>query len=129
MKDTVQNESRSKCTDLTYLNDRTKGNPELIREMIALYLEQTPPLISSMKQCLHDKDWNSLYTAVHKIIPSFYIMGIHKDYENMGLKIQEYTSTQQQLEEIPALVSQLDKVCSQACQELEEAYDLIGKTN
>jgi CheY-like chemotaxis protein len=117
--------SKSKCTDLTYLKDRTKGNPELMRDMIALYLEQTLPLINTMKQSLSDKDWDSLYTAVHKIIPSFYIMGIHIDYENIGKKIQEYVKTQKHLDEIQELVLMLEKVCSQACKELEEAYNLI----
>ena len=37
-----------KCTDLTYLNLRTKSNPILMMEMISLYLVQTPPLISAM---------------------------------------------------------------------------------
>ena len=63
-------------------------------EMIALYLEQTPPLISKMKQSLLGKDWDSLYSAVHKIIPSFSIMGIHKDFEEMAKKIQEYAQYQ-----------------------------------
>ncbi|MFZ1677569.1 MAG: PAS domain S-box protein, partial [Saprospiraceae bacterium] len=66
----------AKCIDLDYLLHRTKSNPALMMEMIALYLEQTPPLVSAMKQGLLNKDWNSLYSAVHKMIPSFSIMGI-----------------------------------------------------
>ena len=48
-------------------------------EMISLYLEQTPPLIIAMKQSLKDKDWNLLHASVHKMIPSFSIMGISSD--------------------------------------------------
>ena len=55
-------------------------------EMIGLYLKQTPPLINQMKQGLHDKDWDSVYTAAHKLIPSFSIMGIHKDFEDLCKK-------------------------------------------
>ena len=120
---------RLKYTDLTYLNDRTKGNPVLMMDMIKLYLEQTPPLISSMQQSLINKDWDTLYAAVHKIIPSFYIVGIHKDFEDIGKKIQEYASTQQHLDELKELVLQLENVCSQACKELKETYNLIKKTN
>ena len=43
---------KSKCIDLDYLIHRTKSNPKLMMEMISLYLEQTPPLISAMKQSL-----------------------------------------------------------------------------
>ena len=125
-----------KCTDLDYLIRRTKSNPTLMMEMISLYLEQTPPLISAMKQSLQDKDWNSLHAAVHKMIPSFSIMGISADFENMAKKVQEYAGTQQQTDAclpdrqgIPDLVLQLENVCAQACKELEEEFNTIKNTN
>ena len=98
-------------------------------EMIELYLEQTPPVISQMKQSVCDKDWPSLSAAVHKMIPSFSIMGIHQDAENKARKIQEYANTQQHLDEIQELVLQLNSICSQACDELMEEYNLIKITN
>ncbi len=118
-----------KCTDLDYLTHRSKSNPKLMMEMISLYLEQTPTLISAMKQSLQDKDWHSLHAAVHKMIPSFSIMGISIDFENMAKKVQEYASTQQQTDGIPDLVLQLENICTQACKELEEEFNVIKKTN
>ncbi len=106
---------KSKCIDLDYLIHRTKSNPKLMMEMISLYLEQTPPLIVAMKKGFADKDWKSLYSAVHKMIPSFSIMGISIDFENMAKKIQEYASTQKQADGIPDMVLQLENVCAQAC--------------
>ena len=111
-----------KCTDLTYLNKHTKANPVLMMEMITLYLKQTPPLVLNMKRSLQDKDWQSLYASVHKMIPSFAIMGISTDYENMAKKVQEFASTQKQTDEIAGMVAQLDNVCTQACLELEEEF-------
>ena len=121
-------EKKSKCIDLDYLIHRTKSNPKLMMEMISLYLEQTPPLILIMKQSLHDKDWQALYSAVHKMIPSFSIMGISIDFENMAKQVQEYASTQQETDGIPDLVRQLENICAQACQELEIEFDIIKNT-
>jgi PAS domain S-box-containing protein len=118
-----------KCTDLGYLNRCTKSNSVLMMEMIKLYLEQTPPLISKLKQSLKNNDFNSLASAIHKLIPSFLIMGIHKDFENMAKKVQEYANTQQHLDELADLVVQIDNVCTQACEELQESYNLIKKQN
>jgi PAS domain S-box-containing protein len=129
LKDDGLPKSKSKYIDLTYLNDRTKANAKLMMSMIALFLEQTPLLIGTMKQSLYEKDWDSLYTAVHKIIPSFYIMGIHKDFEIMGKKIQEYASTKQHLDELQELILQLENVCAHACEELQEEYNLIKKNS
>jgi len=96
-------------------------------EMISLYLEQTPPLVKLMKQSLHNKDWNSLYAAVHKMVPSFLIMGINSDYESMAKKVQQYAKNQEQTDKIPTLVLQLENICTQACIELQEEFNLIKK--
>jgi len=119
---------KKRCIDLDYLNQRTKSNPTLMLEMISLYLEQTPPLISAMKKSLLDKDWIGLHAAVHKMIPSFAIMGISTDFENMARKVQEYAGVQQQSESIQDMVSQLGNVCEQACDELKTEFNRIKMT-
>jgi len=119
----------ARCIDLAYLIRRTKSDPKLMMEMISLYLEQTPPLISAMKQSWTDKDWASLHAAVHKMIPSFSIMGISNDFERMAKKVQEFATTQQQADGIYDLVLQLETICNRACMELEEEYKLIKKAN
>ena len=81
-----------------------------------------------MKQSLETQDWNLLSTSVHKLIPSFSIVGITTDFENMAKKVQEYAGTLQQTEKIPDLVLQLEDICNQACMELEEEYDMIKNT-
>jgi len=121
-------EKKPEYVDLTSLKSRTKGNRELLMEMIALYIEQTPPLIKQMKQGVQDNDWDSVYSAAHKLIPSFSIMGMHQDFEDTAKKIQEYSGTQKHPEEIKALVIKLEEVCSNACKELEEELYSIKKS-
>jgi PAS domain S-box-containing protein len=118
----------NKYTNLDYLNTRTKSNPMLMMEMISLYLGQTPPLIVEMIQGFQNKDWNTLYTAVHKLIPSFSIMGINADFEKMAQKVQEYAKNQQQAEGIPEMIQQLEKVFMQSCEELKEELETIKNT-
>jgi hypothetical protein len=119
--------TEGKITDLKYLTQRTKSNPDLIMEMISLYLEQTPTLIKTMKQSLNDKDWDSLRTAAHKMIPSFSIMGISVEFENMTKQIQEYAGTYKHTERITDLVLQLENICTLACNELEAECNKIKK--
>ena len=118
-----------KCIDLDYLNTRTKSNPQLMMEMISLYLEQTPPLISAMKKALQNKDWESLHASVHKMIPSFAIMGMSVDFENMARKVQDYVGVLQQTDSINKMVVQLSDVCTQACKELEIEFNRIKSLN
>jgi PAS domain S-box-containing protein len=121
--------SNGKCIDLTYMHNRTKSNPALMTEMISLYLKQTPPLIENMRQSLFDKNWDLLYAAVHKMIPSFSLMGINKDFEDTAKKIQNYASSKEHLDEIQELALQLEIVCNQACAELEDELTKIKIPN
>jgi PAS domain S-box-containing protein len=104
--------------NLEYLHHRTKSNPSLMSEMIQAYLDQTPPLILEMKNSLKSKNWKGLYATIHKIIPSFSIIGIHADYENMAKKVQDFAKLQLETEGIHDLVTQLEVVCNEACNEL-----------
>ena len=121
---TIQVE-KIKYINLEYLHHRTKSNPILMMEMISLYLAQTPPLISTMKQSLAEQNWQLLGASAHKMIPSFSIMGISSNFENMANKIQELATAPEKTEEIHELVQQLEEVCLQACTELQEEFDTI----
>jgi hypothetical protein len=91
-------------------------------EMIALYLEQTPVLVLSMKESLKNKDWPMLNAAIHKMIPSFSIVGIDKRFEDIAKRIQEYSNLPENNAGMEDLVLQIDTVCTQACEELKEEY-------
>lgn len=117
---------KTKCINLNYLNQRTRSNPALMMEMISLYLEQTPPLINTMKQSMENKEWENLYSAVHKMIPSFAIMGINHDFENMAKKVQDYAGNQKQTDSnIADLIVEIENICLQACDELKEEYQIM----
>lgn len=111
-----------KYVNLDYLSARTKSNQQLMKEMIMLYLEQTPPLIDIIKTSLLKKDWAALHAAVHKMIPSFSIMGIDNEFEKIALKVQHYAIERQQGDEITGLVAQLECVCFNACNELKYEF-------
>ena len=127
-KEITSKVEKIKFTNLNYLDQRSKSNPDLMMEMISLYLEQTPVLIELMKNSLEKKDWITLGAAVHKMIPSFSIVGIHVDFENIAKRIQEYANKQQQEDEIGEMLIQLENVCLQVYEELSEDLDMIRKT-
>jgi len=120
---------KNKCTNLEYLNTRTKSNPDLMMEMISLYLVQTPLLVMSMKKGYREKDWDTLHTAVHKMIPSFSIMGISSDFEKIAKRVQDIATSQQELEGLPEMIQQLEKVLMKSCDELNEELKQLKTQN
>lgn len=121
----VNKSPKIKATNLDYLKTRTKSNPKLMMEMISIYLEQTPPIIVAMKQSVLDKDWEILGASVHKLIPSFSIMGMSPDLEQISKKIQDAANSNQFTDEIAEMVVELETVCNQSCEELELELKLI----
>jgi len=117
----------SSCIDLSYLKKHTKSNPELMMEMISLYLKQTPVLISAMKKSVRDQDLEMLHAAVHKMIPSFRIVGMDQQYESIAKNVQEHAKRQELTDGVQLMVLQLERICNQACGELEEEYQQIKK--
>jgi PAS domain S-box-containing protein len=119
-----------KHIDLSYLETRTKSNPKLMMEMIDAYIKQTLPLVTVLEESLLSNDWELLRASAHKMIPSFSIMGINSEFEDMAKKIQNYTGNLgDQKEEINDLVLQLSTVCNQACEELEIEFNNIKNKN
>lgn len=118
-----------KSIDLEYLKTRTKSNPKLMMAMIDAFLQQTPPLISAMTKSLKDKDWPSLKASVHKMIPSFSIMGINTKYEEMAKKVQDSAIEHKNIQEINDLVLSLEIIFTQSCKELEIEFNNIKNSN
>ena len=68
-----------------------------------------------------------LQAAMHKMIPSFSIVGINPEFEKITKKIEEYAATQLPTGGIDKLLVQLEYACEQACSELEEEMKLMEK--
>jgi CheY-like chemotaxis protein len=124
----VDAEKKQNCTDLTYLNNRTKSNPKLMMEMIGLYLLQTPPLVLAMQNSMAAKDWDGLQAAAHKMIPSFSIMGMCTDFEAMARKVKDCAQSRQPTAETADMVLKIADVCNRACVELKEVLNTIKNT-
>ena len=118
-------EKKYKYIDLDYLFHRTKSNKDLLIEMINLYLEQTPVLLAAMNAGVKNEDWDALQAAVHKMIPSFSIMGISSDFELLAKKVNEYATTMKNISEIDHMIKTIETVCLNSCIELEQELNII----
>jgi hypothetical protein len=74
-------------------------------------LQQTP-LVAAMGESMENKDWPLLRASVHKMIPSFSIMGISSEYEDMAKKSKATQVIWKIKEEIDSLVLQLSTICT-----------------
>ena len=113
--------------NLSFLNHLTKEQPALMQQMLKLFLEQTPLLILELKTNLKEMNWPAIKIAAAKLIPSFSMIGLKKEYEEMAQAIQTKAGIEQDLGEIRALVERLDSVCALACTECENEIEKLSK--
>lgn len=113
-----------KVVDLKQLHARTKGDPALKAEIIKLYLAQTPELLSTMVSALKKHDLPSLKSVVHKMIPSFSILGLKSNPENLARKILLCVSTKEH-DAVHGLVIQLEDICRRSCEALKQHLSII----
>lgn len=105
--------------NLQHLEELSGGNPDFIVEMINVFLNDTPPELSLMLQALEEKDWPRVKGIVHKIKPSIAFMGIKK-LEATIFDTEQFASQNKNLEQVPDLVREIDKICNKAFEELRE---------
>ncbi len=126
LKNTIE---KKRSINLDYLKSLTKSSPKLMMEMISIYLEQTPSLLTTMKSSVKSKNWALLQTTVHKMIPSFSIVGLGGDSEDLARKIHELAGSLMQEEGIEKMVLEMETICSQACIELAEELKEMKNKN
>ncbi|MBA4155422.1 ATP-binding protein [Flavobacterium sp.] len=112
--------------DMSYLNKLTQSNTKLIREMITAYLLQTPPLVTMMRKSYNSKDWALLKSTVHKMIPSFSIVGISDEYTKMAKQVQVYADALEHAPDLEEMIKSLERVCNHSCVELQNELNAMN---
>ncbi len=115
----------NKLTDMTFLKEISENNEQFFREFIQMFLTNTPKSIEEMKVALENSDWEKLRQASHKIKPSFNYVGLKELSQNAG-KIEEYSRSGKNLEQIPTLLNNIIITSQLAFTELEFELNTIA---
>jgi HPt (histidine-containing phosphotransfer) domain-containing protein len=62
--------------DITYLEDTSNGDVDLMLEMIGIFSEQVDEIREEMKKMLQEKDWIKLGKLAHKMKGTVSIIGM-----------------------------------------------------
>jgi len=70
--------------DLSYLEEVTGGSEEIIKEMLELFLMDTPAQISLIMKNCERKNWDVVRAEAHKLKPSFLYVGLSEAHKKLG---------------------------------------------
>jgi len=112
-------ETNNKHIDLEYLKQIANGSDEFILQMITVFTEEIPGEVENLQNHLKNKDWNALRATAHKMKPSYSFMGV-KELEEMVHSVEEFSSSESHMEELPGLVSNIQSITNEVIAELHE---------
>jgi HPt (histidine-containing phosphotransfer) domain-containing protein len=105
-------------TDLTFLRNFSGNDPEKIRKYIGLFLKGASPGLEQMKVHVTSGDWSALKTSAHSMKTQLKYMGAARAVD-LAYTIENNAGEQKELDQIPAVMSSLEKLVTTAIGELE----------
>ncbi len=112
-------DSDTRVTDLSYLHEASAGNESFIREMIDIFLKQTPGFLVALKELKGRNDWEEFRKITHKLKPTIFMMGIHS-LKPVIKQIEFCSKELKDLDLLPELLEELERCCHKAYRELED---------
>ncbi|GGK70939.1 response regulator [Rufibacter glacialis] len=104
--------------DLTYLENFANGNVEFMRDILQLFIDQTPGLVQELARAVSLSNWAETRTLAHKIKPSIALVGI-QELEELNTTIEQSALNRTNMENLPMLVQQMVTLVTQSIQQLQ----------
>lgn len=90
-----------KEANMGYLMDLSGGEISLIREMVQLFINQTPDFLSQLAGFIAEKDWDNIRSMAHHIKPTLSYMGT-EDMRNALQEIERKAAEKRDYDQIVA---------------------------
>lgn len=110
--------------DLSYLEDITAGDNEVILEMLELIRSETPLHFTNLDEYKKQEDWKKFGAEAHKLKPMMLYIGM-PDLHELAESLEKQGKSESNIDEIPALLSELKEGFQEIIPELEEAIERL----
>ena len=95
--------------NLEYLKESAAGSMEFVKNMIKIFLNQTPEYLEEIKYFYDTKNWSKLQTVVHKMKPTMIMMGM-----NLRCELEEIEEMAKQKRDFEQMGKLLEMIYAQA---------------
>lgn len=106
----------TRLTNLSYLQEITGGDPEIMKEFIQMFFEQIPEFRDGLSSHLANQKWKELGELAHKAKSSVMTFGMNE----LGYRLKELQLKTQRLEDIETYKEYVDEFLAEIAQAEEE---------
>lgn len=85
--------------DMAYLMELSNGNTQLIREILELFVKQTPPDMELLSTYIRQEDWERAYKQAHHIKPTLAYVGANQLRQELQ-EIEDSAKNRQHLDSL-----------------------------
>ncbi len=107
--------------DLANLKAISNGNQAFIKKMLAIFCDQTPPMVTEMLQAYELKDLEKMGALAHKVKPSIDNLAISK-LKQVVRDIETAGKTKQDNNSLPEWLTLFNHVTAKVIQQMKEEY-------
>ncbi len=104
--------------DLKLLRQMSGNDPVFIKEMLNMFIENTPKGISELNNHAEKADWESMNKVSHQLRPTFAYFGLKGVEEDVAC-IEKYSKSQSNLDDIKRLIDNIYRVYKAALADLQ----------
>ncbi|MCI5055468.1 MAG: PAS domain S-box protein [Flavobacteriales bacterium] len=114
--------------DLTKLKKQATGNMVFVNKMVKLFLEETPPSLKTLELSLKEGNWERVKAIVHKMKPSFKILGI-KHWEDQMPVLEKWADQMSEENKEGELIESIQDLLKQMPYVLQQMKDYLESQN
>lgn len=118
------NNMKFEQANMDYLIDLSGGNTQLIREIIVLFIKQTPIDMELLSNYIQQGEWEKAYKQAHHIKPTLAYVGANQMREELQ-EIESLAKNRQELHSLPGKFDNLTPRLNILYKELEMYLETI----
>ncbi len=104
---------------LSFLEDVSRGNRDLLDQMILVFIEQAPVAVSQLRTAYQNHNFSEMYAIAHRMKPDIDNLNIVSLKDDIR-KIESFAEQRQNGAALKALIVNLDNTITQVVHELKE---------
>ncbi|WP_299457284.1 ATP-binding protein [uncultured Microscilla sp.] len=109
--------------DMSYLEEVSIGDSSFILDIAELFIHQTCIDIDKVRALMTAQNWEDMALAVHKVKPTFKLLGIKPAEKNLE-KLQNYAKQTINIDQLPTLLQEVEDIYQLAVAELKQKLSL-----
>jgi HPt (histidine-containing phosphotransfer) domain-containing protein len=111
-------EPSDRVTNLNYLNELSKGDPQFINEMVNIFLTENPEEIRVLETAILEENYNGIRSMSHHMKSTITFVGLDMAIGKELAEIEKLAEDNTGVETIKALFGMIKSTCTKAFEEL-----------